>query len=145
MKYLVNNSDKKLAEIDQLEDLIKKLVIDLKLEDSYFSVIIVSDEEIHEINHNYRGIDRPTDVISFALEDDESSKMDVRVLGDIFISIDRAIDQSREYGHSLKRELSFLLVHGLLHLLGYDHMDEADEQEMFNKQKEILDKYEIQK
>lgn len=106
-----------------------------------FNIIFISDDEIHEMNKKYRGIDRPTDVISFALEDssDDGYGLRERVLGDIYISIDRARSQAKEYGHSLNRELRFLSVHGFLHLLGYDHMNEEDEKEMFSRQELILD------
>ena len=109
------------------------------------SVSLVDNEFIHKINKEYRNIDRPTDVISFAFLDNEDrqqlykSKEPV-VLGDIYISIDKAKEQASEYGHSLNRELSFLFVHGLLHLLGYDHMNEKDEKIMFKLQDEILPK-----
>ena len=108
-----------------------------KLNDTYSN-----KEKIQEINKTYRNIDRVTDVISFALEDDDSFvKTDFRVLGDIYICLDKAIEQAKEYGHSLKREISFLTIHGLLHLLGYDHMTEKDEKEMFGLQEMILNEY----
>ena len=99
----------------------------------------MDNEYIHKINKEYRGVDRPTDVISFALEDEPDIKLDHRILGDIYISIDKAREQANEYGHSLKRELCFLTVHGVLHLLGYDHMkSKKDEEVMFGKQDKIL-------
>ena len=99
-------------------------------------------EEIHEINKTYRGIDRPTDVISFALmdsEDDYEMMEDDNELGDIFINVEAIRNQAKEYGHSLRREVCFLFTHGLLHLLGYDHMEEDEEKEMFALQDVILD------
>lgn len=113
------------------------------------SLTIVNDAEIHEINKTYRNIDRPTDVISFAIEDlgeDELAVMGLpedmpRELGDLFISIDKTREQAADYGHSFERELGFLAVHGFLHLNGYDHLNEADEKKMFGLQKEILDAY----
>lgn len=106
----------------------------------------VTDERIHQLNKQYRDIDRPTDVLSFAMREsgedeleiiyEEASEMDP--LGDIIISIPRAIAQSEEYGHSVEREIGFLFVHGFLHLIGYDHQDEAAEAEMFAKQEQIL-------
>lgn len=104
-----------------------------------FNIIIVDNDYIHSINKEYRGIDRETDVISFALEDDKTFNPSERVLGDIYISYDKAVSQADEYGHSLIRELCFLSVHGLLHLLGYDHMEKSDEEVMFKLQEEILD------
>ena len=117
----------------------------LQINDVEFNVIIVDNEYIHQLNKEYRNIDRETDVITFALEDDKTFNPEERVLGDIYISIDKAISQSEEYGHSLKREISFLAVHGLLHLLGYDHMTKEDEDVMFKLQEEILDEMGIKK
>ena len=118
----------------------------LSLKDAYFNVIIVNNDNIHKINKEYRNIDRQTDVITFALEDDKQIDVPgLRVLGDIYISYDKVISQAKEYGHSIKRELCFLGVHGLLHLLGYDHMIKEDEEKMFGLQKELLDSYGIKK
>ena len=118
----------------------------LELKNVMFNVIIIDNDSIHKINKEYRGIDRPTDVITFALEDDKKiDTPEVRILGDIYISYDKVISQAKEYGHSTKRELCFLGVHGLLHLLGYDHMNKKDEEEMFSLQKELLDSYGIKK
>lgn len=120
----------------------RALRITKRSEDSACSVIWVTPEKIHEINRDYRQVDRPTDVISFALQDgtDEfSTEEEAGELGDIFISIQAAEDQAREYGHSLRRETCFLFCHGLLHLLGYDHMTPEEEAEMFALQDEVLD------
>jgi len=117
-----------------------------KVTNAMFSVIFVDEETIKNINRDYRGLDRVTDVISFAFED--NGKMvynNVRLLGEIYICIPRMIEQSKEYGHSEKRELSFLAVHGLLHLLGYDHMKKEDEKVMFAKQELILDEQNIKR
>ena len=104
-----------------------------------FSIIFIDDEKMHELNKEYRGIDRTTDVLSFALEDNQRIKLPIRELGDIFISIPKMKAQAEEYSHSEKRELSFLVVHGLLHLLGYDHTrSEEDEKIHFGKQEQIL-------
>ncbi|WEY96905.1 rRNA maturation RNase YbeY [Bacillus subtilis] len=111
------------------------------------SVTIVSNDDIHQINKEYRGKDAPTDVISFALEEEGEGEIEIvgaempPVLGDIIISADRTREQAEEYNHSFKRELGFLAVHGFLHLLGYDHMTKEEEEEMFTKQKELLDAY----
>lgn len=106
------------------------------------SVTIVDNEEIRKINNKFRNIDRATDVLSFPLIDfdneslpDDGSKI---YLGDIIISIERAKEQAKEYGHSLDREIGFLTAHSMLHLLGYDHMVPEEEKEMFAKQEEIL-------
>ena len=104
-----------------------------------FTVIFVNDDEIHEINNKYRNVDRVTDVISFAFEDTKDIMYNnMRMLGDIYICIPQMKRQAVEYGHSEKRELSFLAVHGLLHLLGYDHMKKEDEKIMFGLQELIL-------
>jgi probable rRNA maturation factor len=120
------------------------------VEEGEVALTFVDDEQIHELNRTYRGIDRPTDVLSFAMLEegegeidiafDEEEEVPVEMLGDIIISVDRAIAQSEEYGHSLEREIGFLFVHGFLHLLGYDHDEEEAEREMFAKQEEILRK-----
>ena len=111
-----------------------------KVTNAIFSVVFVEDEEIHKMNKEYRGVDRITDVISFALEDNKDIEYgEIRVLGDIFICIPQMKRQAIEYGHSEKRELAFLTVHGILHLLGYDHMNEEDEKRMFALQELILD------
>ena len=114
--------------------------------DPIVSVSFVDNTFIHQLNRDYRKIDRPTDVISFAFLDGESDREaqlnggGIVCLGDIYISIDKAKEQAEEYGHSLNRELSFLFVHGLLHLLGYDHMTPEEEKVMFALQDEILPK-----
>ena len=137
-----NETKEKLDEIDELSKLLPYLVNYFKLDNIICNVIIVDNKKIHEINKEYRNIDRETDVISFALEDDKSiSDSPIRVLGDIYISIDKAKDQAKEYGHSLKRELCFLTTHGFLHLLGYDHMKKEDEEIMFPLQEKILNEY----
>ena len=131
------------------EYLYKVLDSTLKHEDaegSIFSIIFVEDDEIHKINKTYRNVDKITDVISFAFEDNQDLMYnDIRVLGDIYICIPQMIRQAQEYGHSQKRELSFLAVHGLLHLLGYDHMTEDDEKVMFSLQEMILDGEDIKR
>ena len=112
--------------------------------DSEVNIVFVGLDEIHEINKTYRGVDRPTDVISFALEDNPDIVYeDFRLLGDIYIAVDIAYDQAIEYNHSREREVCFLATHGLLHLLGYDHMTEEEEKEMFGKQEELLKEYGI--
>lgn len=106
--------------------------------DKMISVTFVRSRTIHQINKEYRFIDRPTDVISFAIND-EPDIIDSGDLGDLFINIDYASKQAKQYGHSLEREMGFLFTHGLLHCLGYDHMNKEDEEEMFRLQDLILD------
>ncbi len=135
--------------LDEYIETIKKVLVHgldkLKIGDVTFNIIFVNNDYIHELNKNYRNIDRETDVITFALEDDKTFNPEERILGDIYISIDKAHSQSEEYGHSLMRELCFLSVHGMLHLLGYDHMEKEDERVMFNLQEEILDEMGIKR
>ena len=139
---IINEVNSNLDEIIELNKFIEFSLKYLKLDNVIFNIIIVNKEKIQELNKLYRKIDRVTDVISFALEDDNSFiETDFRVLGDIYICLDRAIEQAEEYGHSLKREISFLSIHGLLHLLGYDHMTEKEEKEMFALQEMIVNEY----
>ena len=102
------------------------------------SIILVDNKKIHEINLEYRNIDRPTDVISFAAIDSSSNRELGYELGDIYISIDKVYQQSEAYNHSVMREFAFLVTHGILHLLGYDHIEYDEEQVMFKKQDEVL-------
>jgi probable rRNA maturation factor len=125
---------------DYLFDLLNFALKKLKIDNATFSIILTNDEEIHKLNKEYRGIDRTTDVISFALNDNGAFPGPINVLGDIYISIPKMKEQAIEYAHSEKRELSFLALHGLLHLLGYDHTKgPKEEEEMFGLQREILD------
>lgn len=120
-----------------IEQALKTLGIE---DDVEVSCVLVDDERIHEINREYRHIHRSTDVISFAMEDNDQFYVEgmPRTLGDIFISVDHAKKQAEEYGHSLRREMCFLFTHGILHLLGYDHMTDEQEKEMFGLQDQIL-------
>ena len=125
---------------DYLYDVLDAALKHEKVKNAIFSVVFMEDEEIHKMNKEYRGVDRVTDVISFAFEDNNDLVYnDIRMLGDIFICIPQMKRQASEYGHSEKRELAFLAVHGILHLLGYDHMNEEDEHVMFELQELILD------
>ncbi len=119
--------------------------------DVELSVVLTDNPGIQELNALHRNLDRPTDVLSFPMfEYDENgdiieeyadfNKTGDLCLGDIVISLERAMEQAEEYGHSFVREVTFLTVHSMLHLLGYDHMTPSDEEEMFGYQKEILDK-----
>lgn len=128
---------------DYLNGVINRTLNTLNINNAIFSIIFVTPEEIQKLNSEYRKIDRVTDVISFALEDDEDKILDLRILGDIYICIDKMLEQAKEYGHSNKRELSFLTVHGLLHLLGYDHQTVEEEKEMFGLQDKILEEEKI--
>ncbi|MBO1307559.1 rRNA maturation RNase YbeY [Enterococcus sp. 669A] len=137
--------------INEIEELLQFAADYLKIpEDTEMSVTFMDNAGIQVINRDYRGKDAPTDVISFALEEDGDDEVPIifdeemampRNLGDIMISTERAAEQAEEYGHSFDRELGFLAVHGFLHINGYDHMTPEDEKEMFGLQKEILDAY----
>ncbi len=138
IKYEINDNFGVDFKYNYLKKVIKRTMKHENVKNAYFSIIFVDADEIQNINKEYRGIDKVTDVISFAFEDNEKIKSKIRVLGDIYICIPRMIEQAENYGHSLKRELSFLTVHGLLHLLGYDHMEKEDEKVMFDLQERIL-------
>ena len=141
MVEIFNQTDQEIEELVTVEKVLESAIVKENLGDVSFNLIIVDNDYIHELNRDYRKIDRETDVITFALEDEDSLVLpeDVRILGDIYISIDKARSQAEEYGHSLLRELSFLAVHGFYHLLGYDHMTKEDEKVMFGKQEEVLE------
>lgn len=144
MFEIFNESNKEIKEIDKLQEYMKFVVEKLEIPTAIFNIIFVDNERIHEINKEYRKVDRVTDVISFALEDNQDIVYeDFRLLGDIYIAIDVAYDQAIEYNHSREREVCFLATHGVLHLLGYDHMTEDEEKEMFGIQEELLKEYGI--
>ncbi len=135
-------------EFDKYEEIYQKLMektfkkLNIK-KDYEVDVNLIDNERIHEINREYRHVDRSTDVISFAFLDHVDGEVTIKgdiptLLGEIFISVDKAKEQANAYGHSLLREMSFLFVHGLLHLLGYDHMTKEEETVMFSLQEEIL-------
>lgn len=148
MNYIeiFNEYGKEIKELKLLSDFINYAADKLELKNVMFNVIMVDNDSIHKINKEYRNIDTPTDVITFALEDNKLIDIpNVRMLGDIYISYDKVISQALEYNHSKEREICFLGVHGLLHLLGYDHMNKKDEEKMFNLQKELLNSYGIKK
>ena len=144
MFEIINDTDKKIEELDYLQEYVSYVSKKENIEAAIFNIIFVTNEKIHDLNKTYRGVDRVTDVISFALEDGEDIKdPGIRVLGDIYIAIDVAYEQAEIYGHSRMREVCFLATHGILHLLGYDHMEEDEEKIMFDNQKELLESYEI--
>jgi len=134
-------------QMQQVKDLLQFAADQLKVGNAELSLTFVDNPTIHKINLEYRGKDYPTDVISFALEEITEEEVPIigedvpRVLGDIIVSVPKAVSQAEEYGHSFEREIGFLIVHGFLHLLGYDHMEKADEQEMFALQEDILNKF----
>ncbi len=138
--YVNEDGKKHKLDVKKYRDVIKSVF--KTVDDNHImNVIFVDKDNIQQINRDYRGLDRVTDVISFAMHDNdycEEIDESEEELGDIFICIDRAIEQANDYGHSIEREVGFLAVHGYLHLCGYDHMNEEDEKIMFAKQDEIL-------
>lgn len=154
MSVLIDNRQDKIVVDEAMENLVVQVVEKVlnyeECEEKYeVSISFVNNEEIKSLNMKYRGMDKATDVLSFPMleftdeelseEDEDAEYIDEEiVLGDIVVSMEKALEQSKEYGHSFERELAFLLVHGMLHLLGYDHEDGASEGEMFDKQEEIL-------
>jgi probable rRNA maturation factor len=135
-------------EIQLIEELLQHAAkMENVVEDAEVSVTFVNDSRIHKINKEYRDKDAPTDVISFAMEEKGVGEVEVKgvsiapILGDIIISTERTLEQSKRFNHTFIRELGFLSVHGFLHLLGYDHTAKEDEKMMFQRQKEILDDY----
>jgi probable rRNA maturation factor len=163
MKVLLDNRQDKLQIDDKTQQLIKQVVcqclkhenVNTKVE---VSISIVDNQEIHKLNRYYRNIDRPTDVLSFPLvefenydsidrdlQDIYTSQKEEVLLGDIVISAQRAMEQATEYNHSFEREMAFLTVHGVLHLLGYDHLEEEDKKIMRNKEEAILFSLNIQR
>ncbi len=154
IQLLMENEQKKEEITEEIKDTVLKCIEKtLEFEDCDFdaevSVTFVDNEEIREINRSERNIDKPTDVLSFPmLEFDENGDIinsdfdfdeDFVMLGDIVISVEKAKEQATEYGHSIRREIAFLTVHSMLHLLGYDHVNSEDEEKiMFKKQDEIL-------
>ncbi len=141
--FEVFNQTKEQIDLDEEKKIIEFALKHENLQNVIFNVIFVGKDTITKINRDYRGVDRETDVISFALEDGEANIPFEfgRLLGDIYICVSKMKEQAKEYGHSEKREMGFLTVHGLLHLLGYDHMTKDEEKIMFEKQKEILNAY----
>lgn len=131
-------------QLDLVERLLQHTAKEEGVMDAEMSVTFTTNEAIQAINAEFRGKNVPTDVISFAMEELGDGEMEIvgslepRMLGDIVISVERTEEQAADYGHSFERELGFLAVHGFLHLMGYDHMDEAEEKTMFGRQEEIL-------
>ena len=144
---IFNNTEEEIKELEIVEKVLYSAMDKENLKDTSFNLIIVNNDYIHNLKKEYRNIDRETDVITFALEDEDSIILpeEMRILGDIYISIDKARSQAVEYGHSFLRELSFLAVHGFYHLLGYDHGTKEEEKIMFGKQEEVLESYGIRR
>ena len=137
-----------IEENEEIRSLIKKVaekcfeIENLGSKKLYLSVILTNPENIRKTNNTYRNIDEETDVLSFPMfEKDEIENLKgeyPEALGDIMISIERVEQQAKEYGHSFERELSYMLVHGFYHLMGYDHIEESDKRKMREKEENIL-------
>ena len=148
MIVTLENNQTEIAIPEELEETLKKAMEIVARKEALgpnteVDITIVDNAEIHTLNRDYRGIDRPTDVLSFALDDgDEEPEVEddeaEHLLGDVIISAPRAVEQGEEFGHGLTREMTYLAVHGMLHLLGYDHMEEADKKIMRAREEEIL-------
>ncbi|MDD6272887.1 MAG: rRNA maturation RNase YbeY [bacterium] len=146
MKDYIFNTTNENVDVEELDKVIKFACNHLKIENPLLNIVIVDNEKIQEINREYRNKDAVTDVISFAFEEvDDVSYEDFRFLGEIYISYERCVSQASDYGHSVKREFCYLAVHGLLHLLGYDHMVDEDKKIMRALEEEILNEYDIKR
>ena len=145
MNLLIANNTSEELDLDLISEKAEKTIKEVlrveKIEENVeVSLSIVDKDEIHILNRDYRDVDRPTDVLSFPL-DEEGFDQDgnpILLLGDIVICLDVAKDQAEDFGHSLEREIMYLICHSTLHLLGYDHIEEDDKKEMRSKEKEIM-------
>ena len=147
---LYDDRQDKIQIIDKNIEAIKKTVIACleteEMEGSFeVSISFVTNEEIRELNKQYRNVDSETDVLSFPLDDEDDFSMDgdVVLLGDIVLSTEKIIEQANDFGHSLEREMLYLVAHSTLHLLGYDHMEDDEKSEMRRREKEIMKKLTI--
>ncbi len=149
MELIIDNRQDKLQTSEELINKIHEIIVECLEYEGYdddyeVSLSFVDNEEIHELNRQFRGIDRPTDVLSFPMLDDEFDiELEEVSLGDIVISLERALEQSKDYNHSFEREVCFLVCHSMFHLLGYDHDTEENTKEMRAKEEHILNKLNI--
>ncbi|MEW9500463.1 rRNA maturation RNase YbeY [Jeotgalibacillus marinus] len=146
--FLDETTTIKPADMELIEQLLTFTAQKEDVKKGECSITFVNNDRIQEINRDYRQKDQPTDVISFAMEEEGDGEINIvggeglpRILGDIIISVPFANEQAEDYGHSFDRELGFLALHGFLHLLGYDHMNETDEEVMFSRQKSLLEEF----
>ena len=143
--YIFNTTDEKI-DTSELCEVLEFACKHLNIENPLLNIVIVDNDRIREINKEYRNKDAVTDVISFAFEEVKDVDYgNVRFLGEIYISYERCKEQASEFGHSVRREFSYLAVHGLLHLLGYDHIKEEDKKVMRALEEEILNEYDIKR
>ncbi|WP_196593260.1 rRNA maturation RNase YbeY [Pectinatus sottacetonis] len=151
MEILIDKIPETLAVDDDVVETInrtvKKIAKIYGLQNSEVSITLTDNKNIHELNKKYRNIDRSTDVLSFALNEAQEPELsggpDIDILGDIVISMEKIFEQAREYGHSVEREIAFITTHGMLHLLGYDHIEEADRIKMQKEEKFIMEQLQI--
>ncbi|MDR7870173.1 MAG: rRNA maturation RNase YbeY [Tissierellaceae bacterium] len=142
MDFYIDNRQTDIAiDEDEVYDLFEKvlrecLIVEGIGTDYEIAISLVNNEEIKNLNRDYRGVDSETDVLSFPMDDE--FHIGLPLLGDIIISVEKALEQSQEYGHSLERELAYLACHSMFHLMGYDHMELDEKQEMRNKEKEVM-------
>lgn len=146
MNILFDNRQEEVFIDESIINIIKKsineVLIEERVEDNVMvSLSFVNDEEIRELNRDFRGVDSSTDVLSFPIDDE--FKLEDRILGDIVINTRRVLEQAEEYKHSEEREISYLTVHSLLHLLGYDHEKENEKIIMRQKEKIIMNRLKI--
>lgn len=136
---ITNNTNENIDMNDKLYDVVKAVLDNEGLSMDYeVSITFVDKDEIHKLNREYRKVDRPTDVLSFPINEEFLIEGVDSMLGDIVICMDIAKDQAKEYGHSLDREIMYLTCHSMLHLLGYDHIEEDDKKIMRGKEKEVM-------
>lgn len=141
--YIFNTTKEKI-DTSEMDKIINFACKKMNVKNPLLNIVLVNNKRIQEINKEYRNIDSVTDVISFAFEEvNDVNYDDIRFLGEIYISYERCCEQAQEFGHSVRRELCYLAVHGLLHLLGYDHMNEKDKKVMRTLEEEILNEYDI--
>ena len=144
MKNYIFNTTKEKIDTSEMDKVINFACKKMNVKNPLLNIVLVNNKRIQEINKEYRNIDAVTDVISFAFEEvNDVNYDDIRFLGEIYISYERCCEQAQEFGHSVRRELCYLAVHGLLHLLGYDHMNEKDKKVMRTIEEEILNEYDI--
>ena len=145
MNLLIANNTSEDLDLDLITEKAEKTIKEvLKVEkieeNAEVSLSIVDKDEIHALNKTYRDVDRPTDVLSFPMDEEgfDAEGNPILLLGDIVICLDVAKDQAADFGHSLEREIMYLICHSTLHLLGFDHIEEDDKKEMRSKEKEIM-------
>ena len=156
MPSLLNNLQQQesltKSQLELIETVVEYGLSQYHKETAEVSIILVDDEYIRSLNAEYRGLNQPTDVLSFAIQEDQPGTPVLQInpenqfpelLGDIFISVQRAVEQAENYHHSLEREISYLAVHGLLHLLGFDHQSPDDTTRMRTAEEEILNHFQL--